>query len=190
MKTPRHNDGQPESTIERHGLTFKIDRHAGTVIEGVGHNGKPYQVTQQGDYGYVHGLPGHTGEALRGDDGEGWDAYLGNDHSADRVYVVTQLKASNGLYDEQKGLFGFGSREEAQSHYLAHVHPTMLGRMGSLSLDAFHRQVRDHVAREAEVGARCTFRAETEEDAAEGKALEKLDLNEPEDGDEEPPDSE
>lgn len=190
MKTLRHRDGQPESTIERHGLTFKIDRHAGTVLEGVGHDGKPYTVVQKGDYGYVHGLLGHTGEALRGDDGEGWDAYLGNDHTAERVFVVTQLKASNARYDEQKGLFGFGSMDEARDHYLAHVHPTMLGRIGSLSLAAFHDQVRDHVAKEAAAGARATFRAETEEDAAELAAFENVNLDQPEDGDEEPPDSE
>lgn len=190
MKTPRHNDDQPESTVERHGLVFKIDRHAGSVIEGVGHDGKPYQVTQRGDYGYVHGLPGHTGESLRGDDGEGWDAYLGNEHGADRVYVVTQLKAANARYDEQKGLFGFGSPESARDHYLAHVHPTMLGRIGSLSLADFHKQVSDHVAQEAAMGARGTFRAETDEDAAEARALDDINLDEPEDGDEEPPDSE
>jgi len=186
MKSARHRDGQPESTIERHGLVLKIDRHNGTVIEGIGPDGKPYSITQKGDYGYVHGLIGHAGESLRGDDGEGWDAYLGPSLTADRVFVVTQLKTSSGHYDEQKGLFGFDSIDAAREHYLAHVHPTMLGRIGSMSLQAFHDQVRDHVTD----SGKHPFRAETDEDAAEANELDKINLDELKDGDEEPPDSE
>lgn len=185
MKGPRHRDGQPESTVERHGLRFKVDRHDGTVIDGVGHDGKPYHVVQKGDYGYVAGLAGDAEEGwVKGDDGEGWDAYLGGSAEgrdrADRVFVVTQVKASNARYDEQKGLFGFGAdqREEAQAHYLAHVHPTMFGRMGSLSLDDFHRQLAAH--REAGGGV---FRAETDEDRQELALMEELErapLSDPE----------
>lgn len=167
MKTPRHRDGQPESITERHGLSFGVDRHDGTVIEGKGANGQPYHVVQKGDYGYVRGFVGETAAPPAGDDGEGWDAYLGPDHASDRVYIVTQKNAHNGYYDEQKGMFGFRDATAAKDHYGAHTAPSMFGRIGGLSLDAFHSQLRAH----RESGA-SVFRAETEEDAAELTDLE------------------
>ena len=166
MKTPRHRDGTPETTCERHGLIFKIDRHDGTVHEGTGPDGKPFHIVQKGDYGYVHGFPGEESTPPKGDDGEGWDAYLGPDHKADRVYVVTQRNAYNGRYDEQKGLFGFSDAQAAEQHYRDHVHPTMFGRIGGMSLKSFHEQLRAHTSG--------VFRAETEEDEMELKAMDEL----------------
>lgn len=170
MKTPRHRDGQLESMTERHGLSFGIDRHDGTVIEGKGVDGRPYHVVQKGDYGYVRGFAGEA-DAIppKGDDGDGWDAYLGHDHTSTRVHVVTQKNAANGFYDEQKGMFGFADAAAAKDHYSAHTAPSMFGRIGSLSLDAFHAQLRAH--REAGGGV---FRVETEEDAAELAMLEAI----------------
>lgn len=169
MKTPRHRDGQPETSIERHGLAFKIDRHDGTVIDGKGPDGQPFHVVQKGDYGYVAGFPGEDAAPPAGDDGEGWDAYMGPDHDSDRVYVVTQKNAYNGHYDEQKGMFGFRDKPAAEEHFRAHTHPTMFGRIGGLGLDAFHNQLRAHRA-----AAEKTFRVETEEDAAEAAALDDI----------------
>lgn len=174
MSSTRHRDGQPESDVERFGLRFRIDRHAGTVIEGTGPQGEPYRVVQQCDYGY---LPG-----VKGDDGDPYDAYLGHHPVCDRVYVVTQLRASNARYDEQKAMLGFESAQAAEECYRAHTHPTMFGRIGSLTLDAFKAQLTAHP------GGDAVFRAETDEDAAEHAAL--SDLETAPESDPEPPSSE
>lgn len=137
----RHRDGQPVSIVQAHGLTIHIDRHVGTVLSGTGPDGKPYEVVQQDDYGF---LPG-----VMGDDGEEWDCYLGKEVNCDRVFVVTQLKASNdehikGLYDEQKGMIGYKSRKAAEAAYRAHTHPSMFGGMGEMPINRFHAQLKAH----------------------------------------------
>lgn len=182
MKTARHRDGLPESTTERHGLLFGVDRHDGTLIDGKGADGRPYSVVQKGDYGYVKGFAGEADATPpNGDDGEGWDAYLGSHHASDRVYVVTQKNAHNGAYDEQKGMFGFTDAAAAEEHYRAHTAPSMFGRIGGLGLDAFHGQLRAH----RESGAK-VFRTETEEDFAELQALEAIEKGFAPDDEEEP----
>ena len=150
----RHGDGQPVSIVQAHGLTIHVDRHEGTVLTGTGPDGKPYEVVQKGDYGF---LPD-----VNGDDGEGYDVYLGSEPKVERVFVVTQVKASTGKYDEQKAMLGFRTKGEAEGHYKAHTHPDMFGRIGALSLAAFHRQLSEHKESGASV-----FRAETDEDAEE-----------------------
>lgn len=170
---PRHRDGQPESTVEAFGMTVRIDRHAGTVIEGTGPDGNPYRVVQRVPYGY---LPG-----VRADDGDDFDVYLGPHHTADRVYVVTQCKASSGYYDEPKGMLGFDSPEAAEECYRAHTAPSMFGRMGSMTVDAFKAQL----AAWHESGAG-TFRPETDEDCAECAEMDALETEMAD----EPPESE
>jgi hypothetical protein len=157
----RHRDGQPVSIVETHGFTVHIDRHAGTVYEGVGADGHPFRVVQQVPYGF---LPG-----VIGDDGEDYDVYAGPRQDAERVYVVTQCRAATGHYDEQKAMLGFESAEAAATCYGAHTAPAMLGRMGSLPLDAFRAQVQAWRANPTG-----PFRAETDEDAAELAALDEI----------------
>lgn len=173
-RSPRHRDGQAVSIVQAHGLTVHIDRHAGTVLQGTGPDGKPYQVVQQVDYGF---LPG-----VRGDDGDEYDVYVGAHPACDRVFVVTQLRASNARYDEQKAMLGFPDAAAAERCYRDHTHPTMFGRMGSLSLDAFKAQLAAHA------GGESVFRAETDEDAADLAAMDEIEaapLSDPE-----PPSSE
>ena len=150
----RHGDGQPVSIVQAHGRTIHIDRHEGTVLSGTGPDGKPYEVIQKGDYGF---LPDVTG-----DDGEGYDVYLGNEPEVERVFIVTQVRADSGKYDEQKAMLGFRTKADAEGLYKAHTHPDMFGRIGALSLAAFRRQLDEH----KESGAK-VFRAETDEDAEE-----------------------
>lgn len=117
--------------------------------------------------------------ARRGDDGDAYDAYLGHQPVSDRVFVVTQLRASNAKYNEQKAMFGFKDATDAENCHRAHVHPTMFGRIGSLTLDAFKAQLAAHAGGEA------VFRAETEEDAAELAAMNEIEAGS--DNDPEPP---
>lgn len=161
MKTLRHRDGQAESTVERFGHTFQVDRHEGTTFEVTGPDGQTNIVTMMCDYGYLDGV--------MGDDGDGWDVYLGHNQHAENVYVVTQVRAHNGHYDEQKGIFGCGSDADAKDLYGKHTHPNMFGRIGKLTLKAFGEQLAAHKGSGAKV-----FRAETEEDAAELAEMEEI----------------
>jgi hypothetical protein len=168
VKSLRHRDGQPESVVDRFGLTFKVDRHEGTTFKVTGPDGQEGTVTMLCDYGYLDGV--------MGDDGQGWDAYLGHTQDAGDVYVITQVRAHNGHYDEQKGMFGCKSAEEAEDLYRKHTHPTMFGRIGKLSLKSLVEQLAAH----RESGAK-VFRAETEEDAAELAEMEEAEQAPPSD---------
>lgn len=152
--------------IDAHGLRVRIDRPQGAVIEGTGPDGKPYRVVQQVPYGY---LPG-----VAGDDGEPYDVYVGAHGAFERAFIVTQCRAVNGHYDEQKAMWGFASQADAESCYRAHTAPSMFGRIGSLSRAAFLEQL--EAWRAAPAGP---FRAVTDEDAAEFAEMNSLegDLN-------------
>lgn len=147
--------------IDAHGLRVRIDRPRGAVIEGVGANGQPYRVVQQVPYGFLPGVVG--------DDGEPYDAYVGAHGTFDRAFIVTQCRAVNGHYDEQKVMWGFASQVDAEDCYRAHTAPVMFGRIGSLSRAAFLEQL--EAWRAAPTGP---FRALTDEDAAEFAEMDAL----------------
>lgn len=123
------------------GMTVHVDRPKGTKISGVGPDAQPYHKEYQCDYGFFPEVKSHDGEDL--------DCYLGpSESAAQKVYLVTQCKArkegEQPVYDETKCLLGCMSAMEAKLLYMAHVHPTMYGGLGSLSLDDFKTQLAAH----------------------------------------------
>lgn len=92
-----------------HGLDVTVENPKGSERSGVSPNGKRWSVRMPAAYGYVKGTEGHDGDHV--------DVYLGPDHASDKVYVVDQIDAKTGKYDEHKCLLSFGSKSEALAAY-------------------------------------------------------------------------
>lgn len=118
------------------GIEIHIDRPMGTIIEGVDPDGKKYVFEQKCDYGFF--------PSTLGDDGDEFDVYLGSNPLAANVYIIEQLRARSGHWDERKAIIGCDSMDEALELYRSHVHPRMVGRIGTMTHAEFEQTLRDH----------------------------------------------
>jgi Inorganic Pyrophosphatase len=92
-----------------HGLDIAIENAKGKKREGVGRGGKKWSVTMPAHYGYI--------KRTLGKDGDHVDVYLGPHIKSPRVYVVDQVDAETGKFDEHKAFLGFGSIAQVRSTY-------------------------------------------------------------------------
>lgn len=151
----------PVKVITHQGLEVHVDRPQGSVREGTGPDGKPYMVQEKYDYGFFPGT--------RGDDADSVDAYVSHENPlCPSAFVVRQVHPKNGAHDECKVMLGFASLDEAKAGYLAHVHPSMFGRIGQMPMEAIKGQLGAHLARERTAE---TFVPHTDEDMAEHAAM-------------------
>lgn len=92
-----------------HGLRISIENAKGSVRRGVDADGKPWETVLPASYGYL----------LRsiGADDDHIDVYMGPNPLAQDVYVIDQVNARNGRFDEHKVMAGFGTKEEALETY-------------------------------------------------------------------------
>jgi N12 class adenine-specific DNA methylase len=94
------------------GLKLSIENRKGTERRKVGPDGKTeWSVT----------MPAHYGRILRteGADGDHVDFYMGDNPESDQVFVVDQMDAETGGFDEHKVMLGFNTQKEAKDAYLA-----------------------------------------------------------------------
>lgn len=92
------------------GLDVTIENAKGSERSGVDKGGKKWSVTMPAHYGYVKGTVGKDGDHV--------DVYIGDNLDSDTVWVVDQLDAETGDFDEHKCLLGFEDEEAARSTYL------------------------------------------------------------------------
>lgn len=120
------------------GFDISIEQPKGSVRRGVDANGKAWETTMNNTYGYIRGTKSVDGDAL--------DVFLGDISSWDysSVFVVDQYN-EDGTFDEHKVMFGFNSKDEAYSSYLANYEAgwdsTHRIDISSVSLDEFKRWV-------------------------------------------------
>lgn len=133
----------PDGTIPAkkawRGLRIDIENPKGTMRQGVGPTGIPWQTYMFFDYGYIRKTEGEDGDAV--------DVYLGPDlDTAKQVYVVHQLMAPGfATYDEDKCMLGFPNEETARRAYLAQYDkPDYLGTIEAFDTDAFVKHVKEH----------------------------------------------
>ncbi len=164
---PRRRGGIKKIRSHR-GIEIHIDRPMGTVIEGVGPDGVSYVFEQRCDYGFF--------PSTLGDDLDEFDVYMGPNPLAANVYIIEQMRAKSGWWDERKAIVGCDSAEDALALYKAHVHPRMVGRIGTMTHEAFESALRAHQKTYAETkkNARTPFIPVTLEDAAELSDMEAL----------------
>jgi hypothetical protein len=84
------------------GLDITIENAKGSFREGKDKDGKPWKCKLPAAYGYI--------KRTEGNDGDHLDCYLGPHIKSPHVYVVDQLGAETGKFDEHKIFIGFPSK--------------------------------------------------------------------------------
>ncbi|MCG6110743.1 MAG: PLxRFG domain-containing protein [Paracoccus sp.] len=90
---------------------MSIENKAGSTRSGTDPDGRGWSVT----------MPAHYGRVLRteGADGDHVDFYMGPNEASQDVWVVDQIDADTGTFDEHKTMLGFDSAQEARAAHAA-----------------------------------------------------------------------
>jgi hypothetical protein len=95
--------------IRVHGLDITVENAKGSKREGSDKGGKKWSVVMPAHYGYF--------KRTEGKDGDHVDCYLGPHVRAPHVFVVDQINADTGKFDEHKCFLGFPSKSAAINTY-------------------------------------------------------------------------
>lgn len=129
----------PKGRVSFHGIPFVMENPVGTIRRGVDANGEPWSSVLPNDYGYI--------SRTEGADGEHVDAYLGPHHESQQAFVVDQVHADTGAYDEAKVMLGYQSWPEAREAYEAAFSDERgaerLGNVTPMSLDQLKTWLRE-----------------------------------------------
>lgn len=119
--------------VRIHGLDLTIENAKGAKRFGKDRDGKPWSVTMPAHYGYIKGTVGRDKDHV--------DVYLGPHPKSPKVFVVDQLDAETGKFDEHKAFIGFTSKisvidcyQKAFSDGKAH---DRLGHIRAMTVDEF-----------------------------------------------------
>ena len=116
-----------------HGLSITIEIPKGGERSGIAPDGTPWSVKMLSHYGYL--------KRAIGADGENFDCYIGDDPSSQRVWIVDQVNAETGAFDEHKALLGYEDQEDATRAYLGAFSDgkgkARIGAITEISLESF-----------------------------------------------------
>jgi hypothetical protein len=119
--------------IVLHALNISIENPEGSERAGVDPNGKRWSVIMPAHYGYV--------KKTMGADGDHFDVYIGPDTKSERVFIIDQLDADTGAFDECKGFLGCNDAEQARELYIKGFSDgrgkDRIGAITELSIQAF-----------------------------------------------------
>ena len=142
---PQPTDAQKKAGNYKHGkislygMPISIENPKGSQRSGIDPNGEPWSVTMPAIYGYFLGTEGADGDHV--------DCYIGDHPDSQRVFVVDQLDADTGAFDEHKIWLGVRSAEETQSLYCTGFSDgrglERIGAITELTVDAFRGWLRD-----------------------------------------------
>lgn len=97
--------------IKIQGLDISIENAAGSKRSGTAPDGTAWSVVMPVHYGYIR--------LTEGADGDHVDVYVGPNPDSQEVWVVDQVDADTGKFDEHKCFVGFDSWAQCQTAYLA-----------------------------------------------------------------------
>jgi len=119
--------------IKLHGLDIAIENPKGSERSGIDPNGEAWSVALPDHYGYI--------KRTSGADGDHVDTYIGNNPESLHVFVVDQVNADSGKFDEHKIMLGFNSVEDAMRSYQAAFNDgrghARIGSITPMTVDAF-----------------------------------------------------
>lgn len=98
--------------IKLHGLDITIENPEGSTRSGKDADGKPWEVEMSAHYGYIRRTEGADEEQI--------DVYIGPKTDSNEVFVVDQVDAETGEFDEHKVILGAETQAEAEKLYDAH----------------------------------------------------------------------
>jgi len=125
--------------IHIHGLPITVENAKGSVRRGVDRDGKSWSSVLPDHYGYV--------KKTEGADGDHVDVYIGPHPKSPLVFVIDQIDAQTGKWDEHKVMLGFGNENQAKQHYIrgfsdgkgAH----RIGRVHAMTVERFKAWLKD-----------------------------------------------
>lgn len=100
----------PKGYFRLHGMDVSIETPRGVNREGTSADGRAWRWPMPAHYGYVR-------RTKLGADGEAIDAYVGPTPDSRSVWVIDQLDAETGKFDEHKAFLGYGSLNEVLQTY-------------------------------------------------------------------------
>lgn len=108
------------------GLDVVLESKGGSLRRGVGRDGKPWSARMPCRYGYIRGTEGADDEPV--------DAFVGPHTSSPKAFVLEQVDADTGEFDEHKVMLGFASAQQATNFYRrAHSDGKGDARLGSIT---------------------------------------------------------
>ncbi|MBV7408773.1 PLxRFG domain-containing protein [Maritimibacter sp. DP1N21-5] len=94
------------------GLTLSIENAKGSMRRKIGPDGETaWEVKMPAHYGRILGTEGADGDHV--------DFYMGDDPKAERAFVIDQVDAETGKFDEHKVMLGFATEADARAAYEA-----------------------------------------------------------------------
>ena len=135
--TSKHADEALKKTRFQ-GISIHLDRPKGFKKMMKSPTGPPEELTYKHDYGFFPGVMDHDGEDL--------DVFIGPHNDAKHVYVIEKYKrdaeGKKTHFDEHKCFVGFNSKADATASFDFHVHPDCKGKIETLTIDDFKKQLR------------------------------------------------
>lgn len=92
------------------GLPISIENYKGSYRQGMDSDGNIWKTFMHFDYGYIL--------LTEGADGDHVDVYIGPDKTSTKVFIIHQKIPGTDIYDEDKCMLGFSSKEAAKAAYL------------------------------------------------------------------------
>lgn len=115
------------------GMDISVENPKGSERKGIDSDGEAWSVTMPAHYGYVRRTVGADGDHV--------DVYVGDHPESQKAFVVDQVDAKTGKFDEHKAVLGTNSLEEAQRLYDAGFSdgkgPQRRGAVTEMSVDQF-----------------------------------------------------
>jgi hypothetical protein len=109
----KHAGNYKKDRIHARGMEIMIENAAGSTRSGIDKNGKPWSVKmpKNAHYGYIRGVTAKDKDPL--------DCFVGPHRLAPHVFIVDQIDADSGKYDEGKCLLFFANERQARRAYEA-----------------------------------------------------------------------
>ena len=133
------SDAQKESgnyrkgRFQLRGMTIVVENPKGSTRTGTGKDGQTWSVSMPATYGYI--------ARTEGADGDQVDVYIGSDPESGAAYIIDQVSADTGLFDEHKVMLGYTSAEAALADYDAAFSdgrgPERRGAVTPITIEAF-----------------------------------------------------
>ena len=98
--------------VNIHGLNITIENARGSIRRGVDKDGNKWEAKLSAHYGYLR-------KQSLGADGDHLDVYLGPHMKSKHVYLIDQIDADTGKYDEAKIILGAANLQQALRLYKA-----------------------------------------------------------------------
>lgn len=109
------------------GLDLSIENARGSERSGKGPDGAEWSVTMPADYGYFR--------RTEGADGDHVDFYMGPNEASETAFIIDQVDAETGVYDEAKVMLGYDSPADARAaHEAAFSDGKGAARLGGITM--------------------------------------------------------